>query len=369
MLTVAISPYHLTSRELPAMTALLLADAAITALPVPRAGVTRNTIQAAFRHAPRYLRLIESWRWGTELWRDGTIVSDDQRDGQDPMSAFARAMVDVFGSNVYTPLRDFIDQHLLKNDYEALDRICADVLKGGPDPGISVPMAAGLDAFAAEHGAVVARLGREMQLRRTGPMGQSVGSTGSLAQRAEEMFGQTVFSLAMPVLLAGGGEVVAEARILMEPELQALRLAVQDAFAGSEDGGGVVSDRARREQQVRRAAAEYAVAFERHRSDVVGVDDEWGERVTAAMVKVVGRRLPVDAAFRSSIAALRTARQVGLVGGVPVAVPGGVSAGAASDAASSDGDQVPSVMAGSTVSVADQPARTVNTLVVSQLAS
>jgi hypothetical protein len=35
--------------------------------------------------------------------------------------------------------------------------VAADLLKGGPDPAITVPLAAGIDQFAMRHGAAVAR--------------------------------------------------------------------------------------------------------------------------------------------------------------------------------------------------------------------
>ena len=77
---VAVSPYHLTTREPPAMAALLLAGAVITMVPAPpsaRRGLTvdRDAARGAAGEAPGYADLLESWRWAAELFRERVAVS------------------------------------------------------------------------------------------------------------------------------------------------------------------------------------------------------------------------------------------------------------------------------------------------------
>ena len=80
-LSIAVSPYHLATREPPAMAALVLADHVVTLLPQPAGGSTREEIRAAAENCPRYLRLMESWRWCSPLWNAGIIssgIDDDE---------------------------------------------------------------------------------------------------------------------------------------------------------------------------------------------------------------------------------------------------------------------------------------------------
>ncbi|QKK09619.1 MAG: hypothetical protein HND58_16560 [Planctomycetota bacterium] len=69
----AISPYHLTTREPPAMAALLLAERSVTFMPSPRG--TREEIEQAAAESPEYVRFMETWAWSMPLWKDGLLGS------------------------------------------------------------------------------------------------------------------------------------------------------------------------------------------------------------------------------------------------------------------------------------------------------
>src|SRR5205807_856001 len=75
MLTLALNPYHLATREAPAMLALTLGDRVITLLPQPEQGATRAAVRAAVDECPHYLRLMESWRWSSPLWDAGVVTA------------------------------------------------------------------------------------------------------------------------------------------------------------------------------------------------------------------------------------------------------------------------------------------------------
>ena len=67
------------------MAALVLADRVVTLVPQPAAGVSRADVRAAVRNSPRYLRLMESWRWSSPLWNCGLIssgVDDEECSGE-----------------------------------------------------------------------------------------------------------------------------------------------------------------------------------------------------------------------------------------------------------------------------------------------
>lgn len=245
------------------------------------------------------------------------------------------------------PLEPLMHRDLLKRPTELLDRLCADMLRGGPDPGFGVPMASGLDAFASRHNLAVIRAGRD------GASGRGVtaasGGTASLVQRAEELLGQTLFSVALPVLSSASGRTIEDVRADLMDELDDLRAALTDGFAvgalpASGPGGSVDPTAIRASQQRIRAAAErYTNAFAEVSQAVLEYDDDRGTRVTSQMCRIVGRLLPADTVVRASVAALRTAQRAG-----PSAAPRPADTDVGPNAAPGEGR----------TTTADQPIRT-----------
>lgn len=159
-----------------------------------------------------------------------------------------------------------------------LDELSSDVLRGGPNPAMTIPIAAAMDRFAAEQGVVVVR-----------------AAAASIAQRAEASLGKKVFSCAVPVLLSADGVRLAKARALLREALDDLRSATVQAFAMRNTAG------------VGEAARAYTRAFLETPGVVEGDDDE-GRRVRWGYVSVVGAEMPGDCVLRSSKAAVRTMR-------------------------------------------------------------
>lgn len=313
---MAVSPYHLTSRELPVMAGALLAERVVTMLPVPgwigartppRPGGRpapvvpgREDVRAAMIGSPSYLRLLESWRWLAAMFEEGVVCSlHDDEDVADELPATLEALEH---DPRWSGLKRFAHDDLLSSDRAYLETISRDVLKGGPDPGVSLAVHAGIDRFAVRHGLAVLRLGlpasgRTPGARGGGSISAAPGATGSVARRAEELLGRTVFSMAVPLFGAAGGEVLMVARESLAGELRDLRAAMGSALEG--DGG------ARAVEGVRRAAARFAGAFERFAGAFVGRDDAQSRRISVTTAKIVCRRLPVEAVLASSAAALR----------------------------------------------------------------
>lgn len=287
---VALSPYHLTTREPAAMAMLLLAEHAVTLMPAPFGGrvgasVSRAAVDDAARATPVYLSFMESWQWAMPLFREGVVGSvfagEDAAD--DARAACGRVVTDAGLS----PLRRFMRPELFEDDRAYLSAVARDVLRAGPDPAVSVPLLAGLDSFAARHGLAVAR-----------------SHAVSVAQRAEQRMGRRLAAFVVPVLTQASGERVLLGRALLEEPLSALREAAARALRPIAAGDGGVDESAL--PGLKSAAAAYAAAFEAHRADLTappGRYDADEVRVVAEEVSVSLLALPVDAVLRSSLAA------------------------------------------------------------------
>lgn len=288
---LALSPYHLTTREPAAMAGLLLATRATTLLPVPLGGLSKAEVRRAMHESPAYLRVLESWRWCGALWRSGVIDSLHQR--EDAIVDAREADRDLAHDEAWSALAHFHRDELAAKDRSYLDALCADLLKGGPDPGLSVPVVAGMDRLATRHHLVALRSGA--------PGRPSAGGAGpSLTQRAESLMGEAVASFAMPVFTAASGGTLVDARRRLEGTLAPLREAIAAAWDAP--------SRTAAQSRVRAAAAAFAEAFARVADALTGHDDDLGKRVTIGRVRVDMRILPAQAALLAALAALSTAQ-------------------------------------------------------------
>ncbi len=300
MLNLVVSPYHLSTREPVAAIALTLCDRAVTALPEPAEGRTRADVRAAVDRAPRLLRLLESWRWSGPLWRAGVVGSGEPHDR--PFDGVAAAGRDVWTDAAFARLAAHVNPPARTAAGEGaapggeadrwLDALCADMLRGGPDPRLSTAVVAALDRYAAAHGCVAVR-----------------GPTDSLAQRAEARLTTRVFAVAVPVMSRAAGGRIVDLRAALRGPLDALRAAMAAAF---ESGSAPDAD------ALGAAARRYTDAFEGWFA-AASRDDENDQRTMREFVSITGVRLPADAALLSARAAMRgVSRAAGRGGeGVP----------------------------------------------------
>jgi hypothetical protein len=293
---VAVSPYHLTTREPAAATALLLGSSVVTMLPSPGGGEghtgtppSRSEAEAAALSVPKYLDFMQSWRWSVPLWNAGVIGSACR--GEEIARDVRTVCDQIAADERLQSLRAFMRPELLESGERYLDTVARDVLKGGPDPGVCVPVAAGVDRFAGRHGLFVFR-----------------SDPASIAQKAEARLGEKVFSFALPILLQASAERYLLARDLLEPQLDDLRAAMAAlgdlAFAGETNGHIAPAHIA-----LQKAARAYAAAFEDLRPQLTAAphsDDEDDIRIIDGTVIVTGMLMPAGAALTSSIAAMRT---------------------------------------------------------------
>ncbi len=296
---VVVSPYHVTTREPPLMAALLLARRVVTMMPAPRSGSRRVEAQAAAERIPGYLRLLKSWEWTVPFWEAG--VMEGSFEGHDPVEEVRGATRRIDRDQRYAPLRTLMRPGIFDTDEDYLDAVSRDLLKGGPDPAVCLPVSAAMDRFALRHGLLPLR-----------------SEATSVAQRVEERLGERAFAIAVPVLVQAGARRILDARERLAPEIHGLWSAIDSTLA--EPGNGHVGALAE-------TARAYARAFEKHQSDLVsGPGDADETRVVAATLAITGMRLPSDAVLRSSVAAYEST-----VGAVNGAIRAGRQALAESD--------------------------------------
>lgn len=273
---IVVSPYHLTTREAPALAALQLGEQVVTMMPTPSTGTSRRSISGAVAAAPRYLDLMESWRWAGDLWEQGVITPSFE--GFDPAGDVRAAFDRISSDDRYAPLRPLMKPRVFEDDRDYLQAIASDVLKGGPDPAVTVPVAAGLDRFASRHRLAVAR-----------------ASASSISQKAEARLCQRVAACAIPLLVQAGGERLLLVREVMSSEAVRVGSAFERSWEGHADP-----------RELEAAARAYAQTFDRHADEITapGEDDE--PRAVVAMVAITAGVLPGGAVLDSSVQALRS---------------------------------------------------------------
>jgi hypothetical protein len=289
---VALSPYHLTSREPAALTALLLAQRAVTVVPPPldlaQAGSATIDPIAAGRRVPAFADFVRSWHWSERLWKQGVLHAQHNR--QSATEDVLRVCEHLRSEQSFLPLRHFVkDEESFDNREMYLHAVATDVLKGGPDPGISLPVYAGLDRFAARHGLVVAR-----------------SRPQSLAQQAEARMGRTLFTIAVPGFLQASAPRLLHAREVLASELADLGQVIapiarrasdprfeHDSLVGSDDMS-----------ELHNASGSLAQAWEEKREELLmgASDDE--VRVIEGTITIAATLLPWDVALTSSVRAL-----------------------------------------------------------------
>lgn len=293
---VVVSPYHLTTREAPAMASLLLADQVVTLVPSPSGPGARAAKRAAAA-APAFRRFVESWEWATPLWNLGVIRGDFG--GDDPAEEVREVAREIAEDAELTALRPLMREGVFDDERAYLQAVGADVTKGGPDPAITVPVAAALDRLATRHHALVAR-----------------SPAVSVVQRAEEALATRLFAVGVPVLVQASAARLVHARDVLAEALAELRGAfgavVADAYEGGRDSSAGAD--------LQHAARAYAVAFDEAQAVVLEGSSEDDERAVVGSVAIHGTVLPADAVLRSSVQAAAQAA------GVRTRLPGAASA-------------------------------------------
>jgi len=270
VIDAVLSPYDLTDRSPAAMAAFQFAGSLVTLLPTEASDSSseRERFEAACRTIPRYRELMEVWRWSAELWSAGVIGS--VWNGEDAATDVARAGQRMAADPALAALA--LDAESLADPRATLGALTRDLHKGGSDPAVSVPVTAGLDAFAARHALCAIR-----------------PEAASHAQKAEARLGRRLFSFIAPAVIQSETERLLDARNRLRVELDELRETVAACIEGRTD-----------QQAVREAARLYAAAFETEREHLTRIEDPDDVRVVTAMMSVTATAAPADAAMRSA---------------------------------------------------------------------
>lgn len=259
------------------MAALLLARTVVTMMPTPVA-VSARAVARAVDRVPRYLDLMESWGWSMPLWNAGVIAPVFE--GSDAAEDVRAAACRIGDDDAYSDLRPFMNQRLFESEHAWIDLVARDVLKGGPDPGVCVPVAAGMDAFASRHALWVAR-----------------ATPTSMAQKAEALLSDRLALVAAPILMQATSEALLEARAALEDEISDLTSALEIAARGGGEGKALLQE----------AARAYTTRFHESFEAIARVPSDEDIRIVAGTVTISVERLPADAVLRSSLDAARAA--------------------------------------------------------------
>ena len=286
-LVIAISPYHLTGRELAAVASLQIADRVVTILP---GAPSRAGSERAARELPRYRRLIERWAWGEPLLRAGVVSPGWE--GDDPL-ADVRAVVELIETNDrWAALRPLVRPALLEDERALIEALASDLLKGGPDPGLLVPVCAAVDRFAARHGLCSAR-----------------SAARSIAQKAERRMATRLGAFSLALIAQAEPERLLEARELIAESAGALRDEIGDLGERVAAHGPEPLDADARER-LAEAARDLQSALSEHQGALTRCDDPLDLAVRISTVSVTLEAMPTEAVLRSS------AEAAGSLGGV-----------------------------------------------------
>jgi hypothetical protein len=289
------------------MAALQLGDFVLTCLPVPPRGETRAALGEAVAHSPRYRRVLEAWARLAPLWSSSLLgsLAQGSNASDDPWPCVVDAARRLETEPSWSSLRGFARAEAFVPSDETLDALCADLLKGGPDPGLAIPVTSGLDAFAGRHGLMAVRSigsGRG----GAGRVGAVPGTSASLAQQAEARLGRAVLSVGVPILLQASARTIQRTRELLDGPRQTLAGTLAGTPSGSEDR--------RAGSAVRAAAADYTRAFRERVGPLLGRDDDERTRVVEGFVSLQLREVPLDAVMLAAVMAMGRAPAAGASG-------------------------------------------------------
>jgi hypothetical protein len=153
---LALSPYEIGGCSVAAATAVVLAGGGggvLTLKPSPFEAESAAGVREIVATAPSFARLLESWRWTGPLWREGVLEAALEgralAGALGRMVARMRADVDVKG------LSALVHEAAIGDESGFLEAISRDVLRGGADPSVCLPIIALMEEVAAARGAAL----------------------------------------------------------------------------------------------------------------------------------------------------------------------------------------------------------------------
>ncbi len=276
---LVLAPYDLLPPSIEASLALTLASESggvVTLAPAPLEGDSPESLREAGAKTPRFLRLLDAWRWSAPLWRAGLLRGRhlDHLPLDEIRAACARLAHDPAAAS----LRPYARRRLFSDPDAYLDSLSRDLLRGGGDPAMTLPVRAGFERFAARHALILVRGEPRPHSRRLG--GRSPTASSPLLR------------LTIPLLTGEAATSLLALRAMLRPQLDSLRHALASALARAREAGGERLLERQRDAEPDRAACAYAEAF---REALPGLLDEASRAGEAVR--------PAEAAFSASVLA------------------------------------------------------------------
>ncbi len=235
-----LSPYEMCGASAAAASAAMLGDeeeGVLTLRPGPFDSGSRDAARDAAARAPAFLRLLEQWRWASDLWGAGVFRAPPE---VAPQRGGLAAALDQIAAELAAgdaPLLAATGARTLGEDEgRFLEVLCRDLLRGGADPAICLPVMALMERLAADdHSALMC------------------GESAGLVWKPRPGSG-SLFSFTMPMLIGATGTDLLRYREALCDPLSRLRAAIGAAAheAKGESPGGA---------GVRLAADALAIAF------------------------------------------------------------------------------------------------------------
>lgn len=268
-----ISPYDVSARSAAAVSACWLGERVVTLLPGPVGDLPREPGALARAGSPAFSRLTESWEWSSALWRAGVLTPG--MDGETVSETVRSTARSIGGDASSGKLGPLMQRAQSASDAAWFDSVCRDLILGGFNPAVSVPLSSAVERFAAGHGLTLMRV-----------------PATSLAGKLEAAGGRVVFRVSLMTVLEADASDLLKLRASMGESLARLRAALVDLLNAAKGGS---------EQ---RALAAAVGEFERVRTEY--------ERVLSARAEEL-RRAPGFSGQRLKLG------QVTLSGGVTAA--------------------------------------------------
>ncbi len=260
------------------MASLLLADQVVTLRPI---GDTQRAAKEASRSSTSYRELMRSWAWSESLWRAGILTADVA--GETAVPDVRHIHTRIADDVRFSPLRSFLRDDLLDHERTYLDALAADVVKGGSDPGISVPITAGLDRFASRHDLTAAR-----------------AHPTSIAEKSEWALGTDRIAIGLPIFVQADADRIIHAREVLADVLAPLR----SAWVSLASALTLGHLRSTQHEALQVAAERYSTAFDRRRETLLAECSTDEVRAIEGPVTISFFRLPADAALTASLNAM-----------------------------------------------------------------
>ncbi len=279
---LVLGPYDLISPAAAASLSLMLASdegGVVTLVPAPLESDSPEAIRAAANAHPRYVQLLEAWRWTAPLWRASLLRAD--ADGVTPLDDIRAVCTRLAADPQAHSLRKIAHADLFSDPDAYLDLLARDLLRGGGDPSVLIPLLSGLERFAAR---------QRLPLVRQ--------ASDSLTARLDRRSGVPLARFTIPLPIGRTANGILHARRLLSRPLESLRVALAPIIAGRS------TDIEPLAAILNQQSAHFASAFQEASRDILDEAAHAGEPMRLAEVAVTVSLTPVGASFEAAARAV-----------------------------------------------------------------